>query len=244
MGLGLEVEGRQDGAEMQDEGHGEGRCLGNPCGLMEKRDKGSCVGKMSPNPCFLGESHHQHFSSSDGGAQGLPQLLGGWSLAWGGHWVEEVLITTSTESPKQDETSRLSAAAFDEHRSPPGANEGSGCLHRKHLGDFLPLGHKAILLTPAWLLQTYPLLKVTAFPKAARQPLTYLSEAQGAKKTLLFPAQLRPTVEQSILQQKMISQVILALVADTELPVPHGQLGLSISGLWGTPLGLGGRRHQ
>lgn len=117
--------------------------------------------------------------------------------------------------------------------------EGSSCLHRKHLGGFLPLSHKAILLTPAWLLQTYPLLKFTAFPKAARQPLTYLSEAQGAKKPLLPPARLHPTVEQSILQQKMISQVILAMVTDTELPAPHGQLGLSISGLWGTTTGAG-----
>lgn len=179
---------------MQDEGCGGGRWLGNPCGVMEKRDEGSCVGKMSPTPCFLGESHHQHFSSSDGGTQGLPQLLGGWSLAWGGHWVEEVLITTSTESPKRDETQTPYAAAFDERRSPPGVNEGSRCLHRKHLGDFLPLSHKAILLTPAWLLQTYPLLKFTAFPKAAHQPLTYPSEAQGAKKPLLPPARLHPTV--------------------------------------------------
>lgn len=60
----------------------ERQVVGESMWAMEKRDEGSCVGKMSPIPCFLGESHHQHFcSSNNAGAQGLPQLLRA------GHWL-------------------------------------------------------------------------------------------------------------------------------------------------------------
>lgn len=74
---------------MQDEGRGGGRWLGNPCGVTEKRDEGSCVGKMSPTPCFLGESHHQHFLSNDG-EDTLGWALGGRSAHHHQHRITKV----------------------------------------------------------------------------------------------------------------------------------------------------------
>lgn len=114
-------------------------------------------------------------------------------------------------------------------------NKGSRCLHIKQLGGFLLLEHAAVLFACSCLAPS-PAMSLPedhCLPKSSLTNLTLACPKLKMPNNLptSCPANSRPTVQESILQWEMISQVIL--VGDRHQQVklrgPHAHLGHTAS---------------